>query len=388
MVFVVVVAALLGCGSGDGSAATSATSTVPPKLTVERLPAGPLPGKPVHGIFRGAGLGSSPDVRELIASGSGATRTALLVARGRHDELCLGAAIGARARRGSFRCLRRWDRAPLVFRVGAGGNSLDRTSWVTVVGLARSEVGRVAVESQRGGVRDAQIRSFRDFPWKAFAVAGKRYGHFPITVRALDASSTVIQESDVAGPGTPCVNLRGPTAITNGEPVPRRCRGRRLEHSWSAVGDTIAGKQTGRINRSKQLAIDHPAVLQLVADQSFSIGPVGLWTQCSGGLIGAVVNIRLTKAVTFEGDVPIMRGRPGIRTAYLQGTAHVRASGMLSLMIYIDLHRRTVVGIAFYPADFHDVNGGAQHPTIETTIVDEPKPAGPPDTGNCWSSED
>jgi hypothetical protein len=55
MVFVVVVAALLGCGSGGDSVATSATSTVPPKLTLERLPAGPLPGKPVHGIFRGAG---------------------------------------------------------------------------------------------------------------------------------------------------------------------------------------------------------------------------------------------------------------------------------------------------------------------------------------------
>jgi hypothetical protein len=56
MVFVVV-AALLGCGSEGDSVATSATGTVPPKLTLERLLAGPLPGKPVHGIFSRGRLG-------------------------------------------------------------------------------------------------------------------------------------------------------------------------------------------------------------------------------------------------------------------------------------------------------------------------------------------
>jgi hypothetical protein len=56
-------------------------------------------------------------------------------------------------------------------------------------------------------------------------------------------------------------------------------------------------------------------------------------------------------------------------------------------MVAVDLNRRTVVGIDFLPADFHDVNGGTEHPTIETTVVDEPKPAGGRDTRACSTSD-
>jgi hypothetical protein len=104
-------------------------------------------------------------------------------------------------------------------------------------------------------------------------------------------------------------------------------------------------------------------------------------------MIGAILEIRLTKPVTFEGDVPVKGYRASSHTAYVEGVMHVRAQGLLSLWVAVDLNRRTVVGFDFFSADF----GSAievPKPTIEWKIVQEPKPAGGPDSGNCESKGD
>jgi hypothetical protein len=182
--------------------------------------------------------------------------------------------------------------------------------------------------------------------------------------------------------------------VAVGEKKKSECKGRRRLRRWSDARDPIAEAQARRINgfsgeRSKHIAVDHPVVRSLVAGQAFSIDSVALWIKCDEGLIGAIVPIRLTKPVSFEGDVPVKGFRRSSHTAYVEGVAHVKVLGMLQLWVAVDLHRRRVVGIEFYSADFGDAseNPGPQ-PTIETRIVTPMKPAGGRDTGDCGPSGD
>ena len=170
-------------------------------------------------------------------------------------------------------------------------------------------------------------------------------------------------------------------------------KGRRRLRPWSDERDPIADKEAPRIKgkagtRVKRIVFDHPTVRTLVAGQAFSTDGLVLWTKCKGeGRIGAIVEIRLTKPVFVEGDVPVRGYRASSRTAYVQGVMHVRAQGLLSVWVAVDLRRRAVVGFEFFPADFSGVTDVPQ-PTIERTIVQQPKPAGAPDSGNCERKRD
>jgi hypothetical protein len=311
-----------------------------------------------------------------------------LIARGDHDQLCFAVAVGARARRVSFTCLRRWDRAPLLLRVGIGGGARDLTDWFALIGLVRQEVGSVAFESQRGSIKAIRARAWNGFPWKAFAVTSRRRGDLPSTVIARDASGIAIQEIALGWVyGSPCRDRHSPTMVV-GQKKPGRCKGQRRLRAWSDERDPIRAAQAPRINRgagdrSKRIAVDHAAVRALIAGQAFSIDSVILWSKCQGhGMIGAIVPIRLTKPVSFEGDVPISGYEARSRTAYVEGVMHVKAQGLLSLLVAADLNRRAVVGIEFFSADLGSVIE-VPPPTIERTIIQKPKPAGGPDSGNC-----
>jgi hypothetical protein len=371
----------------------SFAQNVPPPLAPELLPPGPLPGKRVHGDFRGTGLGQAREVREVAVAGRGSRRTALLIARGAQGQLCFAVTIGPRARRPSFTCLTRWDRPPLLLRVAIGGRARDLTDWFTLVGLVRQEVGRVSFESQRGSTKTIRLRAWGGFPWKAFAVTTRRRGDLPSSVLVRDAAGIPVQEAELGFVyGSPCRDRHSPTRVV-GEKTPKNCKGRRRVRAWSDERDPIAGAQAQRINRgvgtrSKRIAFDHATVRGLVSGQAFSIDSVILWTKCKGdGLIGAIVPIRLTKPVSFEGDVPFRGYEARSRSAYVEGVMHVRAQGLLSLWIAVDLHRRAVVGIEFFPADFGSVTE-VPPPAIEKTIVQQPEPAGGPDSGNCESKGD
>ena len=366
--------AISAAGLGHGRPAASAQSL--PPLAPELLPPGPLPGKPVKGDFRGAGLAQAPDVRELVSTGAGPRRVALLIARSKSDQLCLAARVGARTRKASFRCQQRWDRAPLLLRIGIGGKARDLTDFLALVGLVRQEVGRVTIESQRGSIKAPRLRSFQGFAWKAFAITPGRRGDRASSVSAEDGSRLVIQTVDLGWVyGSPCTDRHSPTVVV-GEKTPNRCKGRRRLRSWSDDRDPTLGGQSPKVKAalSKSLAVDHPAVRGLIEGQAFSIDPLILWSKCNGGTIGAIVLIRLTKPVSFEGDVPFRGSDRNSGTAYVEGIAHVKAQGMLSLWVAVDNKRKAVVGIEFQPADFpgDEVN----RPTIETTIVQPPKPAG------------
>jgi hypothetical protein len=390
LAFAVVAVALSLIGATVGNV-TSAQSLTPP-LVPEVLPPGPLPGKQVQGTFRGTGLRQPPDVHELAVTGKGRRRTALLIARGQRDQLCFAVTIGVRARRASFTCLREWDHAPMILRVGIGGDARDLTDWFALVGLVRQDVGRVTFDTQRGSIKAVPLRTWSGFPWKAFAVTRSRRGDHPSAVYVRDASGLAVQEQDLGWAyGSPCEDRHSPTT-TVGEKTPTRCKGRRRLRAWSDERDPIAGAQAPRINRglgtrSKRIAFDHPTVRDLISGQAFSLDAVILWKKCNGGLIGGIVQVRLTKPVSFEGDVPFRGYRASSHTAYVEGVMHVKAQGLLSLWVAVDLSRRTVVGIDFFAADFGSVTKVPQ-PTIERTIVQQPKPAGGPDSGNCESKGD
>jgi hypothetical protein len=384
---------VLATWGADGRGGESSADAAPPPVTPELLPPGPLPGKPVQGKFRGAGLGQSPDVHEFAVTGKGARRTALLIARSQHNQLCIGIRTGARARKASLRCLRRWDRPPMLLRIGIGGESRDLTDWIALVGLVRQEVNRVTFETQHLSVKDVPLRGSKTFPWKAFAVTSTQRGNLPVAVRAHDASDLVTQNVDLGWAyGSPCPDRHSPTVVDGKKP--RKCKGRRRLKSWSDERDPIAAAQSPRLNgrrgnRSKALAVDHPTVRSLIAGQSFSIDTLVLWSKCNRGMIGAIVQIRLTKPVSFEGDVPIRGYQARSHTAYVEGVAHVKAQGMLLVWVAVDLNRSRVVGIDFYPADFGDASDApGPRPTIETQIVQPPKPAGGADSGNCESKGD
>jgi hypothetical protein len=333
------------------------------------------------------GLGKPRDVRELAVTGKGSRRTALLIARSETERLCFAVTVG-RARAVRFTCLRRWDRAPMVLRVGIGGRARDLTNWFALIGLVRQEVERVTFETQTGVKRAVRVRKWNGFPWKAFAVTSRRRGDLPSTVYAHDGSGLVIQEFDLGWVyGSPCRDRHSDVAVV-GEKTPSKCKGRQRLRAWSDERDPIAAAESPRIrrglgSRSKGIAVDHPTVRTLIAGQAFAIESVALWTKCKGdGLIGAVVPIRLTKPVYFEGDVPFAGYRASSRTAYVQGVMHVRAQGVLSLWIKVDLRSRTVVGIEFHPVELVPITEGPR-PTIETTVVQQPRPAGGPDSGDC-----
>jgi hypothetical protein len=340
-------------------------------LELERLPPGPLPGKPAAGKFGG----SVRDARELISVGQRYQRTRLFIARGRSDQLCVAAAVGNR-RRARFTCLASWDRPPLIVRVGAGGGSRAKTNWLSVVGLVRAEVASVTVESDRFESRAVELQGHAGFPWKAFAVPPSRTDR-SFSVRARDASGAVLQRVDLSWAfRAPCEERR------------KGCTRAQRRGRWSQARDPGAERQAPFItrrggSRSKRIATEHPAVQQIVAGQPFSIAAVALWTKCNGGLIGGVVPIRLSRPVTFEGDVPLHGYRNG--SAYLEGVWHIRVENAIAFRIYVDLRRKRVVGISPEDDLLDGREGGRPRPKIDYTVVAPPRPAGGRDSGDCES---
>jgi hypothetical protein len=278
----------------------------------------------------------------------------------------------------------------MLLRVGIGGSARDLTEWFALVGLVRTDVTSVTFDSQHGStpIKSVPLQAWNGFPWKGFAYTSRRRGDLPSTVYTRDASGLVVQEIDLGWVyGSPCRDRYSLVRVV-GEKTPRKCKGRRRLRAWSDERDPLGARQHPRIKgargaRAKRIVFDHPTVRTLVAGQAFSFDAVALWTKCKGdGLIGAIVEIRLTRPVSFEGDVPVKGYRASSRTAYVQGVMHVKAQGLLSLWVAVDLNRRSVVGIDFFPADFGSVTEQPRA-TIEKTIVQQLRPAGGPDSGNC-----
>jgi hypothetical protein len=373
---IAVAAALAGAAFADADQAAPA-----PPLELERLPPGPLPGIQVRGHFRVPGKGKVRFARRLVVTGSGTRRLTLLVTRGTQRELCFAAVAGAHVRRALFTCMRRWDRPPLLLRVGVGGNRKPVDHWMSLIGLVRSEVAQVVVQSQDGGdplVRP-RLRAWRGFPWKAFGTRPAFRHHFPNMVWTVDAAGEVTQDIDLGWAYGPACGQRNPPCTA------------RQRHSgpWSAVRDSLEERQSPFVRRrgglrAKRIAFDHRVVRQLVAGQPFSLDGVAEWSTCyRTRRIGAVLEIRLVRPVSFAGVVPVQSHDESGRSAYLEGTAQLRIEGALAFHVYVDLDRKRVVGITPAPQPYDPTGHEPPPPKTELTLIGGLKPAGGPGPGSC-----
>jgi hypothetical protein len=321
-------------------------------------------------------------VSRLLVTGKGTRRTALLIARGRHKELCFTAVVGSRIRHASLSCLKRWDRPPMLVRVAVGGRSRKATDWLTLVGLVRREVTRVDVRSQASTWSRPPLRAWRGFPWKAYALPHETRGRFPSDVRARYGSREV-QGLDLGWSyGAAC-----------GEQGAPRCTRKRLRVGrWAAVRNPLARgtsrfiRRTGAVE-AKRIAFVHPVVRQLVAGQPFSIGKIAEWSKCSGDPIGAILPIRLAEPIDFEGDVPYRQFDAPSRVAYLEGVAHLQAKRAIAFDVDVDLNRKKVAGVG-PGVHFMEPGNGVPRQSVDLKVIGELRPAGGPDTGDCGQQGD
>ena len=274
------------------------------------LPAHPAADRPraQRSAVRGRGHGRAPPRAHAVPGvlGSPAADRARGCRRrlAREDEL-------ARRRRGRARGRRQRDR---------------RDGPVREPGRGAARRARLSVEGVRGS--PDEHGSARAGPDRTASARATRPG-------------AVLQRIDTGMGATapPC------EARKRGCPSRAQRRGR-----WSDARDPIAAKQApfitrrGRDARASGSRSAHPAVAQIVAGQPFSFDGVALWSKCGGGLIGGVVPIRLSRPITFEGDVPLHGYRNG--SAYLEGVWHIRVQNAIAFRVYVDLGRKRVVGIS------------------------------------------
>jgi hypothetical protein len=378
------------CWACATPAAGPAASADAPPLEVERLAPGSLPGETVRGRFQVPGVGLIQEANRLVVRGSGYRRTSLLITRGTNDQLCVAAVTGA-PRQAAFRCLARWDHAPMLALVGVGGRRRDRTNWVTVVGLARVGVIHEVTSDRLDGRRvRVPLRSWPGFPWAAFATSSSRRGWFTGEVRARNPAGVTLQRISTSWAwDSPCPDYSEVAPVRRPKTKPG-CGRRGKRRQWSAAREPIAAQQGRVINgsygtRAKRLAFAHPAVLGFVAGQPFALDATALWTKCNQQRLGAVIEIVLSKPISFEADLPVTSYSHKTRTAYQEGIAHFRVRDMTSFWVRVDLNRRRVVAISPHP-DLYDSGQPKMH-IDEFRLITPLRPAGGRDSGNCESRD-
>jgi hypothetical protein len=269
--------------------------------------------------------------------------------------------------------------------VGVGGRTRDHTNWVTVVGLAK--VGVVhEVTVQRLDAARVPLRSWPGFPWAAFAAGATRRGSFTDEVRARNAAGVALQRISTSWTWkSPCPDYSQVVPVPRPKTKPGCGRRDRRRH-WSAARDPVAAQQHRAINgsygtRAKRLAFTDPTVLGFVAGQPFAIDATALWTKCNQQRLGAVVQVVLSKPISFEADLPVTAYSHKTHTAYQEGIAHFRVRDMTSFWVKVDLNRRRVVAISPEP-DLYDSGQPEMH-IDEFRLTTPLRPAGGRDSGNC-----
>ena len=376
------------CWACATPAAGPAASAGAAPLEVERLPPGPLPGETVRGRFQVPGIGVIREANRLVSKGNGYRRTSLLITRGAAGQLCVAAVTGAR-RRAGFRCLARWDHAPMLALAGVGGRRRDLTTWVTVVGLAK--VGVVhEVTTDRLDAERVSLATWAGFPWATFAATSSRRGWFSGEVRARNPAGVTLQRISTSWAwDSPCPDYSEVVPVPRPKTKPG-CGRRGKRRHWSAGRDPIAAQQGRAINgrygtRAKRLAFAHPTVLGFVAGQPFALDATALWTKCNQERLGAVIQVVLSKPISFEADLPVKSSGRKTHTAYQEGIAHFRVRDMVFFWVYVDLNRRRVVAI--YPEPDLYESGQPQLHIDEYRLTTPLRPAGGRDSGNCESRD-
>jgi hypothetical protein len=151
------------------------------------------------------------------------------------------------------------------------------------------------------------------------------------------------------------------------------------------VRDPIASQQSPQISlareqQAKRLLFSNTSVRQIISGRQYSLGPLGYWQKCNGGMIGVDVDVLLAYPVSIKGALPYTTYENGTGSAYLEGRVLFDVENVRKLMVGIDLNRKQVVSID--PSIGDDVAVRSIRP------VGKRHSAGGPDTANCGDEGD
>lgn len=194
-----VVAGVWALAAG-GAGGTASTSTAGATWT----PGGQLPGTPLGMTFPSTRVASGVQaavaisrrrvsideatVREVVASGDGQGMR-LMAARAVGGEPCV-AMVTTTGMARSFRCLSSQPGGGALLRyVADGGTTIGKVEWVSLVGLARSDVARVTLVTQSGAERPLNLNR-----WRGFTYSADSKDAFPASLRAYAGDGSLIEE--------------------------------------------------------------------------------------------------------------------------------------------------------------------------------------------------
>jgi hypothetical protein len=119
-------------------------------------------------------------------------RFAIVAASNSAGETCFS--FGTRAFANSFKCP---DEVPEGVAVrnylSAEGEAPDAVDYVTIAGLARSDVDRITLTLADGSERELGLNE-----WRAYAYAASAPGSMPTKLTAYRADGTIVQEDALA----------------------------------------------------------------------------------------------------------------------------------------------------------------------------------------------
>jgi hypothetical protein len=192
-----VAAAVVGAWTFQASESAEAASS-----GATWTPGGQLPGVPITvtrpsasvraGVDAAVALSSGVDrssVREVVAGGPFGFGMRLMTARGSDGKPCVSFVTDRGGAR-EFSCFDAdTEKGALVRFVGDGGTTLGKVEWVSLVGLARSDVARVTLVTQGRAERELPLNGSRGFTYSADTEP-----EFPTNLRAYDAAGSLIEE--------------------------------------------------------------------------------------------------------------------------------------------------------------------------------------------------
>jgi hypothetical protein len=358
---------LASCGGNE----TSEPGSPKPQPPL-RLAAGAVPGTPVPGRFNDERARIVTDVHRLAAAGRGAARTQLLVGRSRSGAPCVG--LRTTAHESTLHCFEPWERPHIVVRVAAGGSNRGSTDWLVVAGIVAGEVDSVEVETEHWRRLRPRLRSFRDFPWRAYAVLTRGRDLGVRLVASADAERIASVDLALAY-GTPCED---PTRGCPGQADP-----------WVLALDPVTAASGAADRRSlEEIAFRDPDVRRLIAGSSFTVADVSGWSSCQGHRIGGVLSLWFHPPIDFTGELPVRADwdRSG-SAAYRSGRVFFNANRIRAADVWVDIVSGRVAGVELDTPLLYDED--IPPPRVHRSdVVDEPVPYLTDDPAACPPDSD
>lgn len=163
-----------------------------------------VPGQPVQaqGIVTVAARREGIDaqtLREVVGGRSRRGSLSVLAAKNGAGTVCLAYTKDGGALMSEFRCLSGEEASkPVIFFAGNGGPTPNVVGWASIAGVARNDVGRIALRLGDGTERDLALNSWRGFSYYADTAAAT-----PNTLLAYRANGSAIAALDLGGLSLP-----------------------------------------------------------------------------------------------------------------------------------------------------------------------------------------